>query len=126
MRARRGSRTRSNGSPTGHCTATADGYGRPVTYYWISVGLVLLGIVLLVLVASRAYRAVRMLNTVRGAVQTVVHSEVGLLKARKAALGVAFQRRGIPGRRWSTHIPRGLRDTMSPGRRLVHEHEGRP
>lgn len=68
-----------------------------MTYYWISVGLVLLGIVLLVLVVSRAYRAVRMLNTVRAAVQSVLRGEVGLLKARKAALGVAFQRRGSPG-----------------------------
>ncbi|MGH3433821.1 MAG: hypothetical protein ACRDQB_13395 [Thermocrispum sp.] len=66
-----------------------------MTYYWISAALVLAGIVLLVLVASRAYRAVRMLTTVRGAVQGVVRSEVGLLKARRAALDV--RRRAGPG-----------------------------
>lgn len=64
-----------------------------MTYYWISAALVLVGLALLVLVGSRAYRAVRTLSTVRGAVQAVVHNEVGLLRARKAALGVAVQQR---------------------------------
>ena len=65
-----------------------------MTYYWISAALLLVGIVLLVLVVSRAYRALRALNTMRGAVQTVVRGELGLIKARRAALEVALRRRG--------------------------------
>jgi hypothetical protein len=69
-----------------------------VTYYWISAALVLVGVVLLVLVVLRAYQALRTLTTVRGAVQAVVRNEVGLLRARKAALGVAVQRRRLSSR----------------------------
>jgi hypothetical protein len=69
-----------------------------VTYYWISAALVLVGVVLLVLVVLRAYQALRTLTTVRGAVQAVVRNEVGLLRARKAALGVAVQRRRLGSR----------------------------
>lgn len=76
--------------------------------YWISGALVVIGFVLLGVVLLRAYRAVRTLVVVRGAVKTVIGHELGMLRARRAALGVA------------------RRDTIRVGRRLVHEHEGRP
>lgn len=71
--------------------------------YWISAAVVVAGLALLILVLMRAYRAFRTVVAVRGAVQGVISNEIGLLRARKAALGVALK-----------------------SRRLVQDDEGRP
>lgn len=74
-----------------------------VSPYWISAAVVVAGLALLILVLMRAYRAFRTIVAVRGAVQGVIRNEIGLLRARKAALGVALK-----------------------SRRLVQDDEGRP
>ena len=74
-----------------------------VSPYWISAAVVVVGLALLVLVVMRAYRAFRTVVAVRGAVAGVINNQIGLLRARKAALGVAVK-----------------------SRRLVQDDEGRP
>jgi|UPI0004902399 biopolymer transport protein ExbB/TolQ len=69
------------------------GYGSDVTYYWVSAGLVVVSLVVLVLVAARLRRALRQFSTLRSATQAVLDSELGLLRARRAALAVAARRR---------------------------------
>ncbi|WP_156914589.1 hypothetical protein [Thermocrispum municipale] len=64
-----------------------------MTYYWVSAGLVVVSLVVLVLVAARLRRALRQFSTLRSATQAVLDSELGLLRARRAALAVAARRR---------------------------------
>lgn len=62
-------------------------------HYLISVGLLVVGIVLLVWVLLRVVRAARRTKTLLDAVSAVVANETGLLRARRAALRVAIDQR---------------------------------
>src|SRR5690606_13387525 len=69
------------------------GYRSDVTYYCVSAGLDGVSLVEPVLIAARLRRALRQFSTLRSATQAVLDSELGLLRARRAALAVAARRR---------------------------------
>ncbi|MBN6039434.1 bacteriophage holin [Amycolatopsis sp. 195334CR] len=63
--------------------------------YMLSIVLVVIGLVLLAAVAIRLRRGLRTLRRTTSMVTTAAGDRAGLLRARSAALGVAFaQRRG--------------------------------
>ncbi|KAA2266526.1 hypothetical protein F0L68_01940 [Solihabitans fulvus] len=79
--------------------------------YLPTVLLVALGVLLLVLIALRTVRAVRRFNGVRTMVARRMDDQAGLLRARSAALGVAFaERRSGRGSRVGSREPAGRRE----------------
>lgn len=61
--------------------------------YWFSIGLVLAGLIVLALILLRALRTVRAARTLVDASNAVFSNELGLLRARRAALGVSVRER---------------------------------
>jgi hypothetical protein len=64
-----------------------------VPFVPILVGLLAVGLLLLVLIGLRVRGSVRRFGLVRGALDSYLADRAGLLKARSAALGVAFEER---------------------------------
>lgn len=59
--------------------------------YWISIALVALGLILLALIVWHAARDLRATKALADASRAVFSSEIGLLRARRAALGVGLR-----------------------------------
>jgi hypothetical protein len=90
-----------------------------VTYYWVSAGLVVAGVVVLVLVALRLRRALRHFTALGNATREVLRSELGMLRARRAALAVAARRRVGARAEHAADDAAAVRDTTAADRRLV-------
>jgi hypothetical protein len=64
-----------------------------VVAYGLSLALVIVGLVVLLAVLVRAARVVRRFNDARAAADLRLTDALGLLQARRAALGVAIRER---------------------------------
>lgn len=80
---------RSSFPPYDHLTAT--GYGYAVMPYVLAGALVVAGLLVLVAVLVRVRRSVRLLSGTAAAANFRISDGFGLLRARKAALGVAIR-----------------------------------